>query len=202
MSLLLASVAHAQERRPNILFILTDDQGWPTKLHVNEEQWDNAPLRAGIGTAYEGGLRVPCIVRWPGQIRAGTVEPTPVHVADWPPTLFAAAGASASAEYSIDGVNPLPLLRGGTLAPRALYWDMPLYDLLWAATPCAVIRIFFQEQCFGDVHGCREGSSLEPVHATRMARIIETANARGMVFLGIVSEDSIYNFIDACGDAT
>ena len=111
-----------------------------TKLRVSEEQFDNAPLRDGKGGAYEGGLRVPCIVRWPGQIHAGTVEHTPVHVVDWMPTLFAAAGTNAPANHTTDGVNLLPLLRGGSLAPRALYWHMPLYDLRWAATPCAVIR--------------------------------------------------------------
>lgn len=111
-----------------------------TKLRASEEQFDNAPLRSGKGTAYEGGIRVPCIVRWPGQIQAGAVERTPIHVVDWLPTLLAAAGATAPVDHTIDGVNLLPLMRGGTLASRALYWHMPLYDLRWAATPCAVIR--------------------------------------------------------------
>jgi arylsulfatase A-like enzyme len=111
-----------------------------TKLRVREEQFDNAPLRSGKGTAYEGGIRVPCIVRWPGQIRGGSVEQTPVHVVDWLPTLLTAAGAATPPDYASDGVNLLPLLRGGDIAPRPLYWHMPLYDLLWGATPCAVIR--------------------------------------------------------------
>ncbi|MBI5801301.1 MAG: sulfatase [Verrucomicrobia bacterium] len=114
--------------------------GRVTKLRVSEEQFDNAPLRDGKGGAYEGGIRVPCIVRWPGHVPPGKVEHTPVHVVDWLPTLLAAAGTAAPAGHSADGVNLLPLLRGGTLAPRALYWHMPLYDLRWAATPCAVIR--------------------------------------------------------------
>ena len=114
--------------------------GRVTRLRVAEEQFDNAPLREGKGSAYEGGLRVPCLVRWPGQLSAGTVATTPVHVVDWLPTLLAAAGQPAPADYAVDGVNLLPLLRGGALPPRALYWHLPLYDLRWAATPCAVIR--------------------------------------------------------------
>lgn len=111
-----------------------------TKLRVADEQFDNAPLREGKGSAYEGGIRVPCLVRWPGRIRAGAVEATPVHVVDWLPTLFAAAGAVPPAGYPVDGVNLLPLLAGEALASRAIYWYLPLYDLRWAATPCAVIR--------------------------------------------------------------
>jgi uncharacterized sulfatase len=111
-----------------------------TKLRVAEEQFDNAPLREGKGSAYEGGIRVPCVVRWPARIRGGVVEATPVHVVDWLPTLLAAAGAVPPATYPVDGVSLLPLLAGEALPSRALYWHLPLYDLRWAATPCAVIR--------------------------------------------------------------
>ncbi len=52
----------------------------------------------------------------------------------------AAGGAAAPAGVSLDGTNLGPLLRGESLAPRPLYWHMPLYDLRWGATPCAVIR--------------------------------------------------------------
>ncbi len=111
-----------------------------TTLRVAELQFDNAPLREGKGSAYEGGIRVPCLVRWPGQIRPGSVEATPVHVVDWLPTLLAAADSAPPAGYAVDGANLLPLLRGGALPVRALYWHLPLYDLRWAATPSAVIR--------------------------------------------------------------
>lgn len=100
------------------------------------------PFRAGKGSAYEGGLRVPMIVHWPGAAAAPRVEDEPVHVVDLLPTLLAAAGTRAPAEYAVDGANLLPLWqRRQKPAARALYWHMPLYDLRWAATPSAVIRV-------------------------------------------------------------
>ena len=83
---------------------------------------------------------MPCLVRWPGTVAAGRTEATPVHVVDWFPTLLAAAGAAAPAGHTPDGTDLLPLLRGRTVASRPLFWHLPLYDLRWGATPCAVIR--------------------------------------------------------------
>ena len=118
----------------------TEGAGTDKQLRVTLEEFSNIPLRAGKGSPYEGGIRVPCLVRWPGTVKPGTVNDTPVHVVDWMPTLFEVAGASAPSTHPADGVSLLPLLRGGSLAPRSLYWHLPLYDLRWGATPCAVIR--------------------------------------------------------------
>ncbi len=143
-------------RQDTMVVFLTDNGGvdtaWGTPamsgdpadgsvaLKAREQQFDNGPLRSGKGTAYEGGIRVPCLVRWPGVARAGLVSHEPVHVIDWLPTLLAAAGTRAPAGYPVDGVDLRPALAGTTQPARALYWYMPLYDLRWAATPCAVIR--------------------------------------------------------------
>ncbi len=114
--------------------------GTATQLRVTTEEFSNAPLRAGKGSPYEGGLRVPCLARWPGTIPAGRVVAQPIHVVDWAPTLLALAGVTAPADAPLDGHNLLPLLRGGELPVYPLFWHMPLYDLRWGATPCAVIR--------------------------------------------------------------
>jgi arylsulfatase A-like enzyme len=71
-------------------------------------------------------------------VKANSVCNTPVHVIDWYPTLLTAA--SASPDLPTDGVNLIPLLRGESLPARPLFWHMPLYDLLWASTPAAVVR--------------------------------------------------------------
>ena len=118
----------------------TEGPGTDTILHVAKEEFSNAPLRGPKGSIYEGGIRVPCIVRWPGVARENAVESTPIHVVDWLPTLLDAAGATAPDDHTVDGVSLLPLLRGEVLPDRALFWHAPLYDLRWGATPSAVIR--------------------------------------------------------------
>ena len=89
-----------------IVVFLSDNGGVDT-------MFDNAPLRAGKGSVYEGGIRVPCIVRWPGVVKPGTVSETPLHVVDWYPTLVEAAGARTPAGHLLDGVSLVPHLRGG-----------------------------------------------------------------------------------------
>ena len=110
------------------------------KLQVQREEFSNAPFRAGKGSPYEGGLRVPCLIRWPSVVQAGSTCSTPIHVIDWLPTLLDVAGVAPPKDHMVDGTNLGPLLRSGKLAPRPLYWYMPLYDLRWGATPCAVVR--------------------------------------------------------------
>jgi arylsulfatase A-like enzyme len=81
------------------------------------------PFRGRKGTQYEGGLRVPMIVRWPNRVPAGRVDGTPWYFADLLPTLAALTGAKLPA--SIDGINVLPTLLGDNqdLGGRVLYWE-------------------------------------------------------------------------------
>jgi arylsulfatase A len=110
------------------------------RLRLEREEYDNAPFRAGKGSPYEGGLRVPCLVRWPGVVRSGSRCATPIHVVDWLPTFFELAATTTPADHAVDGVSLVPLLQDKPLTPRPLFWYLPLYDLRWGATPCAVIR--------------------------------------------------------------
>lgn len=150
---LMTALEETQQAEKTLVVFMSDNGGFDTnyalpkpgadetvRLEPATEAFDNAPLRAGKGFPYEGGLRVPCLVRWPGHAKAGAVCETPIHVVDWMPTLLEAAGAPAPDGHALDGVSFGPLLAGQEIAPRALYWHMPLYDLRWAATPCAVIR--------------------------------------------------------------
>ncbi len=86
---------------------------------------DNSPFRAGKGHLYEGGIREPLIVRFPGVVKPGTVIGTPVSSVDFFPTFCAVAGVKPG---DVDGVNLLPLLRGGSLKPRPLFWHYPHYS--------------------------------------------------------------------------
>jgi arylsulfatase A len=89
----------------------------------------NAPLRAGKGTAYEGGVREPMIIKWPGVVKAGTTCDTPAISIDYYPTLLEMAGVGDLPGHVSDGISLVPLLKR-TAVPRrdALYWHFPHYN--------------------------------------------------------------------------
>ena len=91
---------------------------------------DNAPLRGGKGTLYEGGLRVPFIVRWPGVVRPGATSEVPLAHIDLYPTLVDIAGGKPKPGYPLDGVSFLSVLRDPAavvVAREAIYWHFPGY---------------------------------------------------------------------------
>ncbi len=86
----------------------------------------NRPLRAGKGSCYEGGTRVPLIVFWPGVTKPGSLCDVPVISADLYPTLLEAAGVEDRPGHQPDGVSLVPLLRqAGGLGRDALFWHYP-----------------------------------------------------------------------------
>lgn len=100
----------------------------------------NLGLRAGKGSAYEGGVRVPLIVRWPGVTRPGSECAVPVMSIDHYPTLLEAAGVKPADGQILDGESLRPLLRGeGSLRRTALYWHYPHYHP-GGATPYSAVR--------------------------------------------------------------
>jgi arylsulfatase A len=88
---------------------------------------NNAPLRGGKGMQYEGGIRVPAMVRWPGHIAANSINTTRISSIDLLPTIVSVAkGAKPSA--LVDGVDLSPLWTGtGTIQREALFWHYPHY---------------------------------------------------------------------------
>lgn len=113
--------------RERTIVIFTSDNGG---LHVPEGRDDppthNSPFRAGKGFVYEGGLRVPLLVRWPDQIRAGRVTDHPVVNTDLMPTLLELARVKLPTD--LDGVSYARLLRGEEIRGRSLYWHFPHYN--------------------------------------------------------------------------
>jgi arylsulfatase A-like enzyme len=108
---------------------------------------DNAPLRSGKGSLYEGGIRVPWIARWPGRVPAGTTTDAPILSVDLYPTLLELAGAAAPKDQPLDGVSLVACLTSGgkTAPPRdALYWHFPGYlgggPGAWRTTPAGAVR--------------------------------------------------------------
>ncbi|MCX6899617.1 MAG: sulfatase [Verrucomicrobia bacterium] len=103
---------------------------------------NNAPLRAGKSYAYEGGIRVPWIVRWPGVIRAASISAQPISSIDLLPTLAELAGVALPKDRPIDGVSLAAHLKSSgkrPLAPRPLYWHFPHYRAGGPA-PYSIVR--------------------------------------------------------------
>jgi arylsulfatase A-like enzyme len=87
----------------------------------------NLPLRAGKGWLYEGGIRVPWIIRAPGVTRPGSICDTPVITTDLYPTLLELAGLPPFPEQHRDGVSLVPLLGGRGMNRAPLFWHYPHY---------------------------------------------------------------------------
>ena len=114
----------------NTIVVFTSDNGG----YINE--WrdqgpvtDNWPLRSGKGSSYEGGTRVPLMVRIPGVTPRGKVSKTPVTSVDFFPTLLAATGVEAPENYESDGLNLMPVLEdpSAALDRDTLYFHYPHY---------------------------------------------------------------------------
>lgn len=121
-----------------LIVFISDNGGYAQRLGAFAPH--NAPLRSGKGSAYEGGLRVPCIVRWPGQAQPGLLSHQPVSVIDLLPTLVAAA--KGRVPQGLDGINWAPALQGQALPARDLLW---YYPHVWGGTgpgiePFAALR--------------------------------------------------------------
>jgi arylsulfatase A len=98
----------------------------------------NKPLRDEKGTLYEGGIREPLIVRWPGVVKPSTTCDTPVTSVDFYPTFLDILGAKCNPSHVLDGESILPLLkRTGSLKRDAIYWHYPHYH---HSRPAGAIR--------------------------------------------------------------
>ena len=116
----------------NTLVLFTSDNG-PQLGGVGEQSTvrHNCGFSGAKGTVYEGGIRVPLIIRWPAGLDGGRHFHQMVHFTDWLPTLLAAAGLEAGAEPPLDGWNILPVLRGepGKVNTRR-FWQWNRYTPL------------------------------------------------------------------------
>jgi hypothetical protein len=134
------------------LVVVTSDNG---ALHETPDTGQlvtaNA-LRGGKATLYEGGLRVPLLVRWPAVVKAGTESDALTATADWFPTLLEIAGANSDVDdaAALDGISLLPVLRGDSeRIERPLHFHYPHYiagyrrdpaQETWWNTPGAAVR--------------------------------------------------------------
>ncbi|GAB5559969.1 MAG: sulfatase [Synoicihabitans sp.] len=113
------------------IIIFTSDNGGLTQRYDRHDGFtENLPLRRGKGSAYEGGVRVPAIVTWPGVTPAGSVSPEPIMTTDIYPTLLEITKAKGGPGHTnrMDGVSLTPVLHDPTASlDRDLFWHFPHY---------------------------------------------------------------------------
>ncbi|MEY4917964.1 MAG: Arylsulfatase precursor [Verrucomicrobiota bacterium] len=109
----------------NTIVVFTSDNGGV----VSGDSFSSSelPFRGGKGRQWEGGTRVPLYIRALGLTHAASVCGTPVSGIDFFPTLLELAGTTSAPKQTIDGVSLVPLLNGGSLPPRPLFWHYPHY---------------------------------------------------------------------------
>jgi arylsulfatase A-like enzyme len=115
----------------NTIIVFTSDNGGTQQF--------TAPLNGSKGQLYEGGIRVPLVVTWPGLKKPGSRCDVPVSSVDWYPTLLEMAGIQCPDGQTLDGTSLMPILRGETEWTRdRLFWHFPCY--VGKATPSSAIR--------------------------------------------------------------
>jgi arylsulfatase A-like enzyme len=138
---LMAKLDELGLRDNTVVFFFSDNGGYANATSME-------PLRGSKGMLYEGGIRVPMIVRWPGVTRPGGVCDMPVIGIDFYPTMLEMAGAPQPPGQVLDGLSIVPLLRGEkTLNRKAIFWHFPAYlepyndkQWPWRTTPAGAVR--------------------------------------------------------------
>lgn len=161
-----------------------------SKLHIYENDTlayvasSNAPLRAEKGTIYEGGIREPMILWWPGTLEGGQESDAIISSVDFLPTFADLAGIELPAEQVFDGISLVKLLEGSALDPdRAIFWHYPVYH---HDEPASVVRKgkwklihnLVNDQRFlynleNDIGETRDLSQAEPEIANQLYQLLE-----------------------------
>jgi arylsulfatase A-like enzyme len=152
------------------LVLFLSDNGGPTALGAN-----NAPLSAGKGTCYEGGIRVPAVIRFPGRVPAGTETQQFVQITDFLPTLAAAVGVRPRNQLPFDGMNVWPQLSAGKVKERedivfaienAGGQALALYDRGWKLIRTTNAKSEVKDELYRVYDDPREEKDLAAANAT------------------------------------
>ena len=120
----------------NTVIVFANDNGGPRRL-------SNAPYRGFKGDTYEGGVRVPCAIRWPGKIKAGSVVNEMLHVVDLYPTFAKLAGGSLEQPLPLDGRDAWPTITQGAPTPHSeIVLSVPGFEGSETGTPAIRVGDF------------------------------------------------------------
>lgn len=167
-----------------VVFLTSDNGGFINKYR-GQTVTNNAPLRSGKGSLWEGGVRVPLMVRWPGVARAGATCAEPVVSTDFYPTILEMARLEGDPEHNanVDGLSIVPLLKDplARIDRDAIYFHYPHYYP--TTTPVSSVRardwklLEFHEDMHVELYNLRDDPSEErdlaaamPVRAEQLRR--------------------------------
>jgi arylsulfatase A-like enzyme len=146
--------------RDNTVIVFQSDNGGPRSAKFTGEvdtskgaiPADNGPYRDGKGMLYEGGMRVPAFINWPGKIKAGTIVEQPIQMVDMYPTLARLAGASLKKCKPLDGLDVWQAIAEGKKSPRTeVVYDIEPFraalrqgdwKLIWKTTLPTKVELF------------------------------------------------------------
>lgn len=151
VGMILSTLKELKIEKRTIIIFCSDNGGYGPAT-------DMAPLKGYKGNFYEGGIRIPFFVNWPGVTEAGSKSDEPITAVDLFPTICEMSGAPIPPSQELDGKSILPILQskqttlGENEQPRAIFWHFPCYlqsyrnvideqrDPLFRTRPCSVVR--------------------------------------------------------------
>src|SRR5687768_3731640 len=140
----------------NTIVVFTNDNGGPRRL-------SNGPYRGFKGDTYEGGVRVPCAIRWPGKIKPGTSVNEMLHIVDFYPTFVALAGGSLRQPLPLDGRDAWPTITQGKPTPHSeIVLSVPDFEGSETGTPAIRVGDFklVGEELYDIAHDPSEKNNL------------------------------------------
>lgn len=151
---LLDAIDRLKLKENTIIVFTSDNGGMSSSNQTGNIPTTNAPLRAGKGYLYEGGIREPLIISWPSKVKAGSRCEEPVAATDFYPTLLDLAGLDLLPNQHQDGVSIKPLLVNKTMKERPIFWHYPHYSGGLGGKPSGAVRLgdFKLIEFFEDMH--------------------------------------------------
>lgn len=123
-----------------VIVFFSDNGGIIHRFDGGVPVTSNSPLRSGKSSIYEGGVREPLIVVWPGEVKPGSRSDAIVQSVDFHPTLLEVTGTPSHPEAAFDGVSFVPALRGGNLSREAIFTHIPNYQAATLHRPATSVR--------------------------------------------------------------